>query len=271
VVWRDLIQPEPAFALVIRESDGTVHGRLLQEPVTLTPVSGGWVAVRSTQSWLLGSDGTWSDLGTPTEAHPPQPGDVVVLGQFGRWLYHPGATSLTALGTKYGDFDGAYVTPDGTPVTCERAGDHRIHVLRGEFPQTLKAVGVADSCVLTGNGDVVSVLGLGDDPDGDIPLADVKWSGDGGVSWQTPAHPALGSVTGQTVSDDGTTVVSGSDGRAFVVHHDGTTTQPDVRIGYVFSSGGRLYGTSYAQDKGPLLVSDDDGASWQETRLPGLE
>ena len=34
VIWRALEQPEPTFALVIREADGTVHGRRLDAPVT---------------------------------------------------------------------------------------------------------------------------------------------------------------------------------------------------------------------------------------------
>ena len=43
---------------------------------------------------------------------------------------------------------------------------------------------------------------------------------------------------------------------------------PARRVAFV--AGDRLYATSYAQSKGPLLYSDDDGGTWQETVLPGM-
>ena len=62
VVWRALEPGAPTFALVIREADGSVHGMRLDEPVSLTPVPGGWVGMDGAQGHLIGSDGTWSDL-----------------------------------------------------------------------------------------------------------------------------------------------------------------------------------------------------------------
>ena len=48
-------------------------------------------------------------------------------------------------------------------------------------------------------------------------------------------------------------------------------SEPTVALGVVFAAGDRLYVTSYGQDKGPLLTSRYHGATWQETRLPGME
>ena len=84
VVWRALEQPEPTFALVIREADGTVHGRRLDEPVTLTPVPGGWVGVRTAQGVVHRQrrdvDRRWA---TPGEPRTPEPATSFVRGQYG--------------------------------------------------------------------------------------------------------------------------------------------------------------------------------------------
>ncbi len=89
VVWRALEHPEPTFALVIREADGTVHGRRLDSPVSLTPVPGGWVGLRTERAWFIAADGTWTDLGSPGPSRQPQRGDVFVDGQFGQLALLP--------------------------------------------------------------------------------------------------------------------------------------------------------------------------------------
>ena len=65
MVWRALEHPEPTFALVIREADGTIHGTLLDEPVSLTPVPGGWVGLETTKAWFIRTDGSWTVLRQP--------------------------------------------------------------------------------------------------------------------------------------------------------------------------------------------------------------
>ena len=57
------------------------------------------------------------------------------------------------------------------------------------------------------------------------------------------------------VGADGTVVVTGTDGRSFVVHPDGEL-RTVTRLGVAFAAGDRLYATSYGQDKGPLLMSE---------------
>ena len=89
VVWRSLEHPEPTFALVIREPDGTVTAPASTRPLDLTPVPGGWVGVRTVQGWFIGTDGTWTDLGSQAAPGSRDAGDVFVDGQFGQWLYSP--------------------------------------------------------------------------------------------------------------------------------------------------------------------------------------
>ena len=95
VVWRALEPGAPTFALVIREADGSVHGMRLDEPVSLTPVPGGWVGMDGSRGHLIGSDGSWTDL-DETASRWPQPGDVVVTGQYSSWLYSPVDQGLVA-------------------------------------------------------------------------------------------------------------------------------------------------------------------------------
>ena len=48
-------------------------------------------------------------------------------------------------------------------------------------------------------------------------------------------------------------------------------TEPDGKVGEAFVAGDRLYVTSYGFMNGPISYSDDDGATWTETTLPGNE
>ena len=110
VVWRALEPGAPTFALVIREADGSVHGMRLDDPVSLTPVPGGWVGMDGARGHLIGSDGSWSDL-DETAPRQPQAGDVVVTGQYSSWLYSPVDQGLSpATELEGGSVDG-YVTP----------------------------------------------------------------------------------------------------------------------------------------------------------------
>ena len=127
VVWRALEPGAPTFALVIREADGSVHGMRLDDPVSLTPVPGGWVGMDGARGHLIGSDGTWSDL-DETAPRQPQAGDVVVTGQYSSWLYSPVDQGLSPATELEGGSADGYVTagraswsraePDGQARIC---------------------------------------------------------------------------------------------------------------------------------------------------------
>ena len=55
------------------------------------------------------------------------------------------------------------------------------------------------------------------------------------------------------------------------MRRDGEVSEPHLKLGVAFLGGDRVYATAYALGKGPLLYSDDDGVTWQETTLPGIE
>lgn len=273
VVWRALEPGAPTFALVIREADGSVHGMRLDEPVSLTPVPGGWVGMDGAQGHLIGSDGTWSDL-DETAPRQPQAGDVVVTGQYSSWLYSPVDKGLAPATEFEGGYADAYVTPQGELVTCQQDGRGEIFVSpTGKMIRGL----TGETCVVAGRGDDAAVVALGDDPDGDIPmtgLATMTGLTPGhSPTWQFPQTPnLLDGVTSVVVTEDGSTVVTNaSDGRWLVVRPDGDVVEPDRKAGEAFVAGDRLYVSSYGLMNGPVFVSDDDGRTWSETTLPGNE
>ena len=267
VVWRALEPGAPTFALVIREADGTVHGMRLDDPVSLTPVPGGWVGMDGARGHLIGSDGTWSDL-DETAPRQPQAGDVVVTGQYSSWLYSPVDQGLSPATELEGSSVDGYVAPDGRLVTCQQNGRGRIFV--SPTDKMIRDL-PGSTCVVAGRGDDVAVVALGDDPDGGIPMTGLMTYRD--LAWRYPETPdLLDGVTSVVVTPDGTTVVTNaSDGRWLVVRPDGDVIEPDRKAGEAFVASDRLYVSSYGLMNGPLFVSDDDGRTWQETALPGNE
>ena len=269
-VWRALELPEPTFALVIREADGTVHGRRLDAPVSLTPVPGGWVGLRTGRAWFISSAGTWTDLGQPGPSRESRPGDVLVLGQYGiTMLYSPSDNTLSSLPQPYGDVDGGYVTPDGDLVTCGlgqggvRASSDTVAIVTPAVPGT--------TCVMAGYGDDFAVVGLGDDADGGKPMTGLfLWMGNAAVLPRTTS--LLDGVTSVVMTADGATVITdASTGDWHLIGADGTFRPVDRKVGEAFVAGDRLYVSSYGFMDGPLFFSDDAGRTWTETTLPGRE
>ena len=169
MVWRALEPGAPTFALVIREADGSVHGMRLDEPVSLTPVPGGWVGMDGSRGHLIGSDGSWTDL-DETASRWPQPGDVVVTGQYSSWLYSPVDQGLAPVPDLEGDVADGYVTPDGD-VWSRAAPDGSVGAALRETHATC--------CARSARGHVrhggprrrrSRSSRLGDEPDGDIPM-----------------------------------------------------------------------------------------------------
>ena len=267
VVWRALEPGSPTFALVIREPDGTVHGRWLDEPVSLTPVPGGWVGTYSSRAWLITTDDHWTELAEPTGPRDARAGDVLVRGQYSRWLYSPTDRSLAAVPDLGGSAADGYVTPDGVLVTCRSNGRNQIYF----SPSDVLRKGVpGKTCVMAGRGDDLAIVGLGDDPDGGIPMTGLMTFS--GLTWHYPSVDLLDGVTSVLVTPGGSTLVTdASTGRSILVRPDGEATTADRRVGEAFVAGDRLYVTTYGFMNAPLFYSEDDGRTWTATTLPGNE
>jgi hypothetical protein len=124
--------------------------------------------------------------------------------------------------------------------------------------------------VIAGHGNHVAVVGLGDEPDGSIPMTGLLTSD--GDAWSMPrtTGPWPGGVTSVVVTHDGTTVITNaSDGSSRVV--DGDMDEIDRKVGEAFVAGDRLYVTSYGFVNGPIFYSVDGGQAWTEDVLPGNE
>ena len=169
-----------------------------------------------------------------------------------------------------GDAADGYVTPDGALVTCASSqGKVRIADPRkGHSPPSLPGT----TCVMAGRDGTVAVAGLGDDPDGGIPLAGLLVVTESGDAVLPRLDDTVDELVSLVVTAAGTTLVTDLDGEVVLVDDDGDeVAYPDVRLGQALVAGDRVYATSSLENKGPLLVSDDDGVSWQETALPGME
>ncbi|MEO6512344.1 MAG: hypothetical protein ABIO16_15205 [Nocardioides sp.] len=261
IVWRALEQSTPAFALVIRNPDGTDHGRVLDAPIQLTTVPGGWIGVRTTRAWFVDTDGTWTDLGTPLPGRAPRPGDVLVRGRLGLWLYSTQDHSWSTM-----SFDGLandlWVTAEGFVLTCAAEGQDV--VVRLDAHEVARAVG--DSCTVAGRRDSLVVVVTGDAADGSVPINKVLWSDDGGQEWG-PIAFAPGSFNSVTVLEDGTPAI-GTDGGAVTI---GLFRSSEPPHGVVFSAGQRLYSLAYGQSTGAMSYTDDKGDTWRVAPVPGME
>ena len=270
VVWRALEPGGPTFALVIRASVGTVHGFRLDSPVTLTPVEGGWVGVSLSRGWLIGNDGTWTDLGEPGEARLPRLGDTLVNGQSERWLYSSVDRAWATYPASPVEVEDDYLTPSGHQVTCDvsRAG---VKVWRGSSVRYAGDPAGAVSCAIFGHGDRVVVAMTGDAPDGSIPVVGLVRSDDSGWSWHEFAVPQGVDFASLSIGIDGPIYLTSTDGRLVVTQPDGTQSVAPGEHGVGFVTDDRVCALAYGQSKGPLSCSDDRGQTWTETPLPGLE
>ena len=267
VVWRALEPGSPTFALVIREPDGTVHGMRLDEPVSLTPVPGGWVGMDGSRGHLIGSDGGWTDL-READARSPRAGDVVVTGQYSSWLYSPADQRLSAMPVLEGSAADGYVTPDGHLMTCQSNGRNQISF----SPADIMRPGIPGrTCIIAGRGDSLAVVGLGDEPDGGIPMTGLMTRV--GRVWLHPRiTDLLSGVTSVVITADGSTAITdASTGDWYLIAANGHLRPVDRKVGEAFVAGDRLYVSSYGVMNGPIYFSDDDGRTWQETTLPGNE
>ena len=119
---------------------------------TLTPVPGGWVGMDGARGHLIGSDGSWTDLGETAAPGEPRAGDVVVTGQYSQLAVLARRPELSAMPALEGALRMAYVTPTGDMITCSTTGT----ATSGSRCDDVHSPWIDGStCVLAGRGDAV--------------------------------------------------------------------------------------------------------------------
>jgi hypothetical protein len=271
IVWRNLVQPGPTFALVVRDADGEVHGRLLDQPLDLTAVRGGWVGTRSgTTGWRISPEGSFTRLEVD-EAHlVARTGDVLVpaAGEV-PLLYRPSTDRLAHPEQSSGLPE--LVTESGNLLTYDP----------GPSPANVSLDGVTVALpagtmgiVTAVSGDLAAVVAQGDAPDGSIPVLGLAVIDDARGSGRSFDGRELGirDLGSLVVTDDGVVLVTDGDGRLTRLGRDGflePADDPPLVRGLTIG-GSRVYGVAANDDHGPLLWSDDDGATWHSDTLPGM-
>jgi hypothetical protein len=234
------------------------------------------VAANGAEGWLVSPDGSWQRLPEPDRARTVRPGDVLVDTEAGSRFYSTTDHRWADVAASQPAAAAGYVTPDGHLVSCATDAEGQPFAFRsGEHPARRLDVGEtrgALTCALAGSANYVTAEILGDVADGGIPLRAVLTSRDGGATWERASDLPYGiSANSMAVTSGGATVLAFDDGRLHVVRPGRPTDVAPDTYGTVFGGGSRVYALSYALSKGPLLYSDDDGATWQETVLPGME
>ena len=255
VIWRNLVQPAPMFALVTRSADGVVTGQLLDRPFNLTAVPGGWVGSVGhvgEQHYLVRPDGTLSNLPVSDLVDDPAAGDVAVPQpqQAGYLIFrdgallHPRQSPTTPFST--------YITPDGELVAQSGRSDVVSDAGgRTRLPARTRIV------VVLGNGPHVTAIALGTEPDGDLPLVGAAVSPDSGLTWHTVELPAdVGGVTSFAKTSGGTTAIT-VEGSTRFISPEGQLVVPSKPLEFeqVASAGDQIYGWN---DTGLFVSTDAD-------------
>ena len=268
VAFRSLVDPQPAYALVVRGPDGEVIGRSLDEaPNSLTPVPGGWVVVLASGGGrLLGADGTWTDLGTPGSSRYSEPGDRLIPVQYHDALYSPQTRSWSWLSLNSNNGELGYLLDSGRAFSCVRRSSGRLAVVLGDH--LIREVS-ASGCAIAGHGDDVVVVTTGDANDGSVTIRQVFTGGDSWRSWRTVTFET-GSLASVAILDDGTPAVT-TDAGALTLGSYRSDGLAGHRHGVAFAAGHRLYTLDLDDSMGPLSYTDDKGDTWHTAPLPGME
>jgi hypothetical protein len=152
-------------------------------------------------------------------------------------------------------------------VTCGRGQDGVVLSRGDEVGPSVPGA----TCVLAGHRDHVTMVGLGDDPDGGIPMTGLVL-GHGDQVTLPRMTTMLDGVTSVVVTGAGTTAITdASTGDWYLIGANGDFRPTDRKAGEAFVAGDRLYVTPYGFMNAPLSWSDDDGRSWHQAELPGNE
>jgi hypothetical protein len=279
-VWGDCSGDDCRFALVTRLGDRVTGTMLEGTAPSVVEVPGGWLVQDATGLFRVSADGDREPIVDPGgNPVPVEAGDVVVTTADGPRLLR--GTTLLPVPTPDGsEAMNAYATPAGDLVVARRSGTGGVevwwtdstdawHLGHRSGPGTGPVSGVA----MAGHHDGVSVVLLGDAPDGSIPVLAVIASQDAGRTWQeAQAIAGLADLSGLAVSDEGSTyLATGSDG-TLRIDADGevTSVRQSGHDHSVFQVSHRICVVAETGRTDELRCSADDGTTWVPQPLPGF-
>ena len=281
-LWRGCDVDPCRFAVVIRNGDD-VHGELLGASVpTVTPVPGGWLVEDARGITRLSPSGDRSEIVDTGPGSDVMPGDTAVRTTDG-WRLLRGDKLISLHELDLMNVADAYVTEAGRllvasggtlgPVTVSgtddgRSWDHDV------APRVTDAV----TAVLTGSGDHVAVVLLGEDQDGSIPVVDVLLTEDAGRRWSmavnldTSGGDRVRNMSAFAVGADGTTYLTTESHHLVRVDDDGFATPIQLSASEtgVFTSGDEVCVVVERGRYDALVCSTDGLTGWADQPLPGL-
>jgi hypothetical protein len=279
-VWGDCSEEDCRFALVTRLGDQVSGSMLRGGAPSIAEVPGGWLVQDDSGLARVSADGDRGPIVDPgRDVVPVEAGDVVVPTRDGLRLLR-GFTLLPVPTPDGSEAIGAYATPAGDLVVAWRSGPGAIEVSWTDSTgawhvghRSSPATGSVAAVAMAGHHDAVSLVLLGDAPDGSVPVLDVIASQDAGRTWQgAQAVAGLADLSGLAVSDEGSTyLTTGSHGAVRVDAAGGVTSVRQSGHDHsVFQVSHRICVVAEAGRVDQLRCSADDGATWVPQPLPGF-
>lgn len=283
-LWRGCDQEPCRFAVVTREGD-SVRGVALGASFSrLTQVPGGWLlehAAGFSRITTAGDRVQIHDVSDNADSFDVMVADTAVETANG-WRLLRGDKLIRVPSPDDSSVVAAHVTPDGQLVVVDRGPGYGVWTTADGRAWSgwalIRYTERIASATVTGQGDHVSVVFLGDDADGSIPVVDVRTSHDAGASWSTPRGLDLEGADGVrnlsslAVTPSGSTYVTTESHGLVRIDADGSTRAIPLspHETSAFAVGDSVCVVAEAGRVDEVRCSDDDGTTWTPQSLPGF-
>lgn len=280
-LWRGCDVDPCRYAVVVRDGDD-VHGEALGPTFPrVMPVPGGWLVEDARGISHLSPSGDRTEIfETGPGSGDVMAGDTAVSTAEG-WRLLRGDKLVPLPPESPAAFvSGAYVTPGGRLVVAGsgQQGPEVVTVGPDGRPTMSTWPGIRRTTVVTGNGDHVARVALGDAADGSIPVLDVEVSHDAGRTWigavdlDTAGGDRVRNMSSFAVAADGTAYLTTESHHLLRIDDEGFVTpiQLSASDSAVFAAGA---GVCVVVERGRYdaeVCSPDGLTEWADQPLPGL-